>query len=358
MRILALFAVMAGPLLAQQTPAVWTLSPEPTLRLGGPDGMGPTEFAGPYDAAFWGDRLVVLDGATQSLRTFSLGDGRHRGTYGRKGAGPGEYTNAAYLQPFAGDSLFVSDIQQSRYTILDSTGRVARTISFATIWPGARATPLGRLADGSILAWASRFDAAVGPGSHQIFTTILRVTADGKRADSLRVLPFTSAQPVSGGWRVTFGAGQLHAAVGGQAAYFNSPTKYLLYVLRQDGAWSTIEQSIPARLARPNDAVAIRQRAVAQGAAPALMAQVEMVDTLPAIVIAKLSPAGRLFVFDAPIDSARNRRGVTVYVAGKALARFFMPATLRILAVSDSQIAVTEHDPTDAPSILVYSVRP
>ncbi len=347
------------PLAAQGAPAAWRLSTEPVLRLGGTGGSGPTEFANPYDAAFWGDRLVVLDGGTQSLRTFSLRDGRYLDTYGRKGAGPGEYSNAAYLQPLPGDSLFVSDLQQSRYTILDSAGRVARVISFATVWPGMRATPLGRQADGSVLAWVTRYDTGGPRGNQQIPATILRVSADGTHADSLRVLPFTTVQPMSfggnRGWRVAFGAGQLYPAIGAEVAYFTSPTRYLVYALQPTRAWTTIEQPVPVRLSRPSDAEAIRQRAIEQGASPAAMAQVEMADTLPAIAVAKVSPGGRLFVLDARADATRQERGVTVFEAGKAVARFVVPVSLTLLAVSDTQVAFTELDP-ELPSILVYDL--
>jgi hypothetical protein len=361
MRIAPLFLLFAVHLAAQEHPPIWRLSPEPALRLGGPDATGPSEFSNPYDATFWGNRLVVLDGATQTLRIFSLRDGRYLATFGRKGAGPGEYSNAAYLQPLPGDSLFVSDLQQSRYTLLDSAGHVATVVSLAALRVGTRTTPLGRLADGSILAWATRFDAAAGPGPQPIRVTILRVSPDGRHADSLRVLPFTTVQPMNlgggRGWRVVLGAGQLQPAVAPTKAYFNSPTRYLLYVLGAGNTWTTLEQPLPPRLSRPSDAEAIRKRAVDHGASPTLMATVGIADTLPAIAFAKLSPSGRLFVLDGQVDSVGQHRGVTVFSAGgKPEARFYFPSSLMLLAVSDSQVVLTEHDPDEAPSILVYDL--
>lgn len=353
-----LLLLLASPVLAQQTPPTWRLSPTPTLRLGGPNGSGATEFSNPYDGAFWGARLVVLDGATQSLRLFSLHDGSHVATYGRRGAGPGEFSNASYLQPF-GDSLFVSDMQQSRYTVLDSSGRVARVISFAALRPGSRTTPLGRLGDGSILAWAIQFQTATSTGLQPIGAMILRVSPDGVRSDSLRVLPFTTVQPMSfggnRGWRVALGAGQLHPAIGPTGAYFNSPTKYLLYVYSASG-WSTLEQPVAPRLSKAGEDEAIRRQAVDQGASPRLMAQVGMVDTLPAIAMAKVSPSGRLYVIDGPVDSLQQRRGITVFSGGKPVGRFYIPSGMMPLAMSDTQIAMTERDPEDSPTIQVYQI--
>jgi hypothetical protein len=360
MRPFLLLLAVASPTLAQQAPPAWQLSASPTLTLGGPTASGPTEFSNPYDGAFWGSRLVILDGATQSLRVFSLRDGSHLATYGRKGAGPGEFSNAAYIQPF-GDSVFVSDIQQSRYTVFDSEGHVARVVSFAALRTGSRTTPLGRLADGSILAWAVQFQTATGSGLQPIPATIFRVSVDGTRADSLGTLPFTTVQPMSfggnRGWRVAFGAGQLYPAIGPDLAYFTSPTRYLLYTYSVRNGWSSLEQAVPIRLSRPKDVEAIRKDAVDHGAAAQLMAQVGMVDTLPAIVLTKVAPSGRVFVVDAPIDSAQMRRGITVFAAGRPIGRFYIPAGLVPLAISDSLIALTERDPDDAPSIQVFAIK-
>lgn len=359
MRPFALLLFLTVPASAQKTLPSWRLADAPTFILGGPTASGPTEFSTPYDGAFWGPRLVILDGATQSLRLFSARDGAYLTTYGRRGAGPGEYSNAAYIQPY-GDSVFISDIQQSRYTVLDSAGRVARVVSFAALRSGARTTPLGRLSDGSILAWAVQFQTATGAGLQPINATIFRVSPDGASADSLRALPFTTVQPMSfggnRGWRVAFGAGQLQPAVGPDLVYFNSPTRYLLYVYSLTRGWSSLEQPVPVRLSRPKDADAIRKDAVEHGASPQLMAQVGMADTLAAIVFAKVTPTGRLFVIDAPVDSIRKRRGITVFATGHPIGRFYIPSGLVPLAFSDSLIALTERDPEDAPSIQVYRI--
>jgi hypothetical protein len=210
-----------------------------------------------------------------------------------------------------------------------------------------------------VLAWAVRFDAATRPGLQAIDAIILRVSPDGRRADSVGVLPFTTVQPLSlgggRGWRVALGAGQLQAAVGPTKAYFNSPTTYLLYVLGPKNDWSRIQQSAPVRLSRPSDAEAIRQRAVDNGASPELMAQIRMVDTLPAILFAKLTSTGRLFVLDGTVDSPQQVRGVTVFSpAGNAEGHFTIPASLMLLTVSDSLVVLTERDPEDAPSVSVF----
>jgi hypothetical protein len=354
--------LLAGSLSAQAPIPEWRLGPAPILQLGGEDATGPTEFANPYAAAFLPDRLIILDGQSQVLRAFRLPDGQFIRSIGRRGSGPGEFMNAAYLQPMPGDSLFVADLVLSRYAVFDSAGHEARTVSLAAALPGVRLTPVGRLADGSLLAWAPRFEAITATGIQPLSATLYRVSPDGSSLDSLRTLPFSTvnAAPFQKGfgYRVLLGAGQLYPAVSGSVASFSSPSTYTLYRYTLAGQWQTIQEVRPVRLGTGADGERLRAEAVAQGASASYMATVPVIDTLPAIHYIVAAASGQLYVVENALGASRTK-SVTVYdPAGRPIGRFTIPTALHLLAATDTQIAVTERDPESAPTIQIYTLIP
>ncbi len=56
----------------------------------------------PGQLAVVGDRLVVLDRSAPMVHVFGLPEGRHLGSFGQKGDGPGEYQSARHVQADAG----------------------------------------------------------------------------------------------------------------------------------------------------------------------------------------------------------------------------------------------------------------
>lgn len=363
MRLLFLLPVCVVGLAAQSPVAEWKLSPAPLLRLGGEEGVGPTEFANPYAAAFLSDRLVVLDGQSQVLRVFQLADGAFLRSIGRKGNGPGEFQNAAYLQALPADSLFVADIKLGRYVIFDPAGYETRTVSFASLGGKGRLTPLGRFDDGSVLAWSPRFDLIAQPGIQALSATLYRVPADGTSDDSLRTLPFAKVNSASfqkgWGFRALLGGGQMTQAVAGMTATLSSPTTYTLYRFSPQTGWRDVHEERPIRLGTGADGERLRAAAVADGASANYMATVPVVDTLPAIHYLVGAASGRLYVVEGARATADTPFRVTIYSpTGKAAGRFALSPALTLLAATDSLVALTERAPSTAPTISVYRLLP
>lgn len=75
--------------LVQASVPAWRISDAPIQTIGGSDATGPSELSSVYTATFWGDRLALVDGATQTIRIFDPVSGRHIASFGRKGQGPG-----------------------------------------------------------------------------------------------------------------------------------------------------------------------------------------------------------------------------------------------------------------------------
>ncbi len=65
--------------------------------------------------------IHVIDGHAQEVRVFSA-DGQHVRTFGRRGAGPGEFANAYSLDWDTSGRLWIVDPGNGRYAVFDSAG--------------------------------------------------------------------------------------------------------------------------------------------------------------------------------------------------------------------------------------------
>lgn len=99
---------------------VW--SAEPLVRLGSLEG-GPQEFGSVRSVVADGDgNLYVADGQAREIRVFAP-DGRHLRSFGREGAGPGEFRNLVSLA-WAGDLLAANDPANARIQLFTGDGEV------------------------------------------------------------------------------------------------------------------------------------------------------------------------------------------------------------------------------------------
>ncbi|HST61029.1 MAG TPA: hypothetical protein VLK84_20160 [Longimicrobium sp.] len=98
----------------------WTV--EEDLRIGIADGEGPTLFGG--IAAVEADsagRIWVLERQAKELRRFDA-RGKHTGTIGREGEGPGEFRDPIGLAWAPDGTLWIADPGAGRYTVYDANG--------------------------------------------------------------------------------------------------------------------------------------------------------------------------------------------------------------------------------------------
>lgn len=87
-------------------------------------------------AALAQDRFAVFDYGSHSVKAFAL-DGRLLWTFGREGGGPSEFRQVTRLRS-AASHLWITDIANSRVTVLDPAGRQVRSVRM----PGACVTVL------------------------------------------------------------------------------------------------------------------------------------------------------------------------------------------------------------------------
>ncbi len=129
--------------------AGWSLSPQPSLTIGG---GGTSDSAQIYQVAgavrLMDGRIVVADAGVSQVRVFAA-DGRRLAAWGHKGEGPGEYTQPHLAGRTHGDSVVVFDASLRRATVLDPDNGGVRSYlvgNFGGGYPNAQ----GVLANGSI----------------------------------------------------------------------------------------------------------------------------------------------------------------------------------------------------------------
>lgn len=96
-------------------------------------------------------RVTVIDRDAGALRVYDA-DGRELHKLGRRGAGPGEFSARAQPMHWGGDTIAVSDPDNSR-VVLFADGRFATAVNLAAAGSMARVIPHGRDERGGLLFW-------------------------------------------------------------------------------------------------------------------------------------------------------------------------------------------------------------
>jgi hypothetical protein len=135
--------------------------------------------------------------------------GASLGTFGRKGQGPGEFTNAGRMG-WLGDTLIVSDIGTRRFTLISADRKLVKTVPWvqSVTAPGAPSgvapQRVGQArfpyADGSQLGYSGFSDETPVPawlGGGKPATVYLRLDANGGLQEVLGRLPTTAACSVA-----------------------------------------------------------------------------------------------------------------------------------------------------------------
>jgi hypothetical protein len=156
MRTAAVFAVSllsTGPsaLAGQADVPLWRV--EPVARAG--TGDGPGGLTAVSDVTVARDGTVYVSQPQEKVIKVYSAAGRYLRSFGREGAGPGEFDRPSTLG-WRGDTLWVADPAQTRISLFRPDGRFIRSISFSASAPlteGRTQIPGYLLSDGSVLGW-------------------------------------------------------------------------------------------------------------------------------------------------------------------------------------------------------------
>ncbi len=166
--------------------AEWRVNPAPVVDLA-VSGTGPAhEFFRVADATLRPDgSIVVLDAGSHEVRLYSA-VGRHVGSTGREGEGPGEFERPRSLDQYRGDSLAVFDYWGRRITVLDASGRFVRSVPLTVPFLQEMHT----LGDGGFIVSLNSLDVvSESVGRTRIPSVLVRLSPDGATLDTIAVVP-------------------------------------------------------------------------------------------------------------------------------------------------------------------------
>lgn len=120
-------AACGGPPATSNSSPSWSVSTSPRFSIGEDDSKPGHELAGVSAARLHAGRVIIANMSSSELRLFDT-TGALLGTVGRKGAGPGEFQGSIFIFPAPGDSLFVFDAGNLRYSLHDPAGKFLRVL--------------------------------------------------------------------------------------------------------------------------------------------------------------------------------------------------------------------------------------
>jgi hypothetical protein len=168
----------------------WSMDELPSLEIGVEEGPPEYQFSQVEGALRLPDgRLVVADAGSREIRFFDA-DGRFQSASGRRGDAPGEYRQIIAMGYGPGDSIWVFDYGNRRFTVLTGAGELGRTLTLDPTL--ANVSAVGRLADGAFVVrefWsAGGGDAgAIRLGLVRDPAAVARYAPDGARMDTIGV---------------------------------------------------------------------------------------------------------------------------------------------------------------------------
>ncbi|NOT07973.1 MAG: hypothetical protein HOP28_07180 [Gemmatimonadales bacterium] len=111
--------------------AEWPVASVPRISVGADTLDLAHELAGVSSARRLAGRLVVANSGAFELRIYDS-TGKYLTTVGQKGEGPGEFRGTLFLFPAQGDSLYVLDSGNLRYSVHDASGKYVRMLDRGT----------------------------------------------------------------------------------------------------------------------------------------------------------------------------------------------------------------------------------
>jgi hypothetical protein len=195
-RLLTLLLVLSGmacggsDAASNEVPERVVLAPEPIVSLGELDPDPAYAFTRVSGGVLLrgSSGFVILETQAREVRRYGP-DGEHVATFGRAGAGPGEFGLPVAIAPGHGDSVHVWDLQQRRLTTLSIEDGGFRTQSFGEALGGlgqALANLQGIFRDGTVVVrdvGARPPPDEVPDGVHRFPVELVALTPSGPTAD-------------------------------------------------------------------------------------------------------------------------------------------------------------------------------
>ena len=331
--------------------AVCRVDSVPSVRIGVAEGPEEYMFYRLFGATQLSDgRIVIVNQGSQEIRYYAP-DGTFLRRAGRGGEGPGEFSNAFYIWPIRGDTVYVGDFRPWQFEVFSPDGEWVR---------GVRPDPpyvnlpgfLNVLADGQlVLAKEERWRSGE-PGFVPESLTVVVHSADGARRDSLvRLENGYSGQP-RGPHSIRVGRffeSYAQVAAGGSTIVLGHGSRPELRVY--DASQGPVLRSIvrwpvPNRAVTPSHVEAERDRINDEYGNPDLIdPTIPVADSMPAFAWVVLGRSGRIWVreYSRPTDPDR-RQWLGFDASGRFACAAAMPVAGTVLEFGDDYVLMKDPD--------------
>lgn len=347
----------------------WTVDPSPVVDIdGGEAGLGLIA-----DVAVLGDGTIVVgDAHLRHVRLFAP-DGVSRTVVGRQGQGPGEFESIDVLISAAGDAAAVWDSRLARYTLVSAEGALGRQTRLEPTGERARATPLGILPDGSILA---ADDPRLMPEDERYRADIGLIVYDPAGAFVREVARVPGVEMWNWVWEmgvtpstVPFGRPTVYAA-DGSYVWVGTNDGYRIDRLSTGGDLvASVRVDREARALSPavieQYRAAEREKASSGAAAKGgndvfgMMAEdAPYPDVLPHYDDLLVDRDGRLWVRDYVVDLDAPTRYVVFAPDGRVVATAELPARFRVEHIAEDRVLGVWRDAFDVERVRAYRLLP
>ena len=330
-------------------------------------------------ATFSLERELTLDGGAEgfsrisSVRTNSRGDiaitfpqdaqiqiydlsGRLISTFGRRGAGPGEFQAFFDVKGWIGDTIWIVDGMSNRLTYVSRTGRLLRTESLADQgWKRTGSsgtvvnfTPSARSANGVWLGTGSFYNSE----ERHLRGFVALTSTDARFVASIRADSTYKFWPFAAGAVSAFSHDGEHVAYASASSLVLRSGKYKVNLFRSNGdtvyvrefdyvgvplARRTVD-SILARGVGPN-----RLRTLPNDQIPPVHRPLEALD---------FSSDGRLWITIR--ESSASSAVIVLDQRGAAVARIPLPARTSVMAADRARVWLKEEDENGVETLVRY----
>jgi hypothetical protein len=360
---------LAVPLIGKsQSPASWVIADAPVVSVGANE-----EFAGITSASFFDDGAFVIGDVMSARLTVFNAQGRQEKVIGRKGAGPGEFSNLAWARTYRGDSIATYDHALRRLTVFTRSGNPVRSVIIASPGNGWGPEALALLDDGRILVTGTRpiGAEAAPPGIHAAAMEIWVYSSAGspeKRVASnlvnlewvklatprlLMPRPFAVKSLVASNGSSIFladssdGPVQELNAAGTTVRLFGSRSATRTPSREHIAAYR--EEQLAARRSNDANAVAMQTRILDATPYP---------EHVPVFRRMFVDGDARLWVEDYPAPRSTRQRFRVYAPDGRVLANVVGPDKGRVFDVRGTRALVAWSDPDGVPYVRVHTIQP
>lgn len=347
----------------------WSVAESPLLDIGSSEGPEEYQFYRVAGALRLADgRIVVADGGSSEIRIYDSA-GNHQRTSGGPGDAPGEYRMIAGLGAGPGDSLWVYDYGNRRFSVLTGDGETVRTVSVGGFLSAANS--VGRLPDGRFVVkegWGRSTSGASRTGLVRDPVAVVLLASDGTSTDTLGMFPgrevFVSVEDGRAVMSTPLFAHNAHAALRGTSVVVGVQETMEIRLYSAQGTLQELLRVPNANLhlsasdieARKQDVVSL-EAVERQALARRQLDELAVPDSRPAYGRLLVGEDGSIWAGEHTRYPAVPRTWTVFSSDGRLLGEVVMPERFNLLQIGNDFVLGIALDDLDVEHVRLYPLE-